>query len=272
MQSIEMITSITFRFDIDTIKCIEVGVPKLINLAIEKRVRFLFFINAGRSIHRFYSIFKKNKIIKNPNQMPVIQKLGIFYVFKSLIFNKKMYKYSREIQDIVKFGQVLGIHGGKNHKTWEKNGSLWNYEKIFTEIKWAQDKIKKVVPNVDLINFSSPAWQTSADVISACEKLGFKNVYDSRNGKNIETNNKKIRIINTELCEPFNGIGYLEFLITKGYEHQIIVNEIINQLKIKEGKVVLYDHPVIAGVQGIEILSSVIDWCQDNGVEVNVDE
>ena len=36
MQSIEMITSITFRFDIDTIKCIEVGVPKLINLARAK--------------------------------------------------------------------------------------------------------------------------------------------------------------------------------------------------------------------------------------------
>jgi hypothetical protein len=236
------------------------------------RIFYAIVIFYSLFIHRFYSIFGRSRIVKNPNQISISQKLGILYILKTLLFNKKMYKYRKEIKSIIKSGQILGIHGGKNHKTWEKYASTWNYEKIFAEIKWAQGKIKKVLPDIDLTNFSSPAWQSSENVILACERLGFKNIYDSRNGKMIDSNNKKIRIINTELCESINGIGYIEYLIAQGYEHKKIVDNIINQLRRNEGKVILYDHPCIAGDQGIKILSSVIDWCKNNGIGVNVDE
>ncbi len=213
-----------------------------------------------------------NKIVNNPNQITIIQKPGIVYLIQSLITYKKLYKYNYEIQDMVKSGQVQGVHRAKNHKTWSKNCGLWNYGKICKKLRWAQDKIKQTAPHVDLTNFSIPTWQTSEDVILICENLSFKNVYNSCNSKKIDSCNKKIGIFNTELCKSINGIGYLEFLIAKSYILKNIVNEVINQLEMKEKKVVLYDHSVIADIQGIKILSSVIDWSQYNRGDVNVDE
>ena len=43
---------IAFRFDIDTHKCIQVGVPNLIRLATELDTPFTFFINMGRGTSR----------------------------------------------------------------------------------------------------------------------------------------------------------------------------------------------------------------------------
>jgi peptidoglycan/xylan/chitin deacetylase (PgdA/CDA1 family) len=267
-----MISQVTFRFDIDTIKCIEIGVPRLVDLAVRKDIKFLFFINAGKSIHRVYSVLSKKKIGNTDYQLSIYKKLGYKYILKTLVLNRKMYKYDKEITQIVESGQVLGLHGGKNHKTWEKYGSQWTYERVLKEIKWAKKKIEAIVPGIKLKYFSSPAWQTSPIIISVCENLGLFSIYDSRYGKLVESKNKNITIYNTDLCEKDEGVGYIESLMKKGLNDDQIFIAIVEQLKVNVGKITFYDHPLIAGVCGLKILERVIDWCKAHGIEIVVDD
>ena len=41
---------ITIRFDIDTITCLEQGVPELLSIAKEEDIRFSFFVNMGKAV------------------------------------------------------------------------------------------------------------------------------------------------------------------------------------------------------------------------------
>ena len=43
---------VAFRFDVDTLKCIKYGVPKLVNISEKNNVSFTFFMNFGKSIDR----------------------------------------------------------------------------------------------------------------------------------------------------------------------------------------------------------------------------
>jgi hypothetical protein len=53
-----MVASITMRFDIDTIKCIEIEVPKLSSLALKNKDKFLFFLMQVKQFINFIRCLK----------------------------------------------------------------------------------------------------------------------------------------------------------------------------------------------------------------------
>jgi hypothetical protein len=262
-----MISKLTLRFDIDTLKCITVGVPNLVELSQRKKVKFIFFMNSGKSIHRYYSVKDNFRIKrKQSKSMSPVEKLGWYFLAKTIVLNPKLRRYRKQIKSITESGNTIGIHGGRNHKSWELNINKWNKSKIKKEIIWSRESLSKLIPNEKIENFSSPAWQTNDLVMQVCEELGLRNLHDSRFGKNIECSSQGMMIHHTDLCEKKSGIGYIEFLIQQKLSKKEIFKKIVNELEIKHGQLTLYDHPVVAGIIGLDLIEEVIDWCQKNQI------
>ena len=49
---------VAFRFDVDTLKCIKYGVPKLVNISEKNNVSFTFFMNFGKKYRQKGSLQK----------------------------------------------------------------------------------------------------------------------------------------------------------------------------------------------------------------------
>ena len=70
---------VAFRFDVDTLKCIKYGVPKLVNISEKNNVSFTFFMNFGKSIDRKEAFKNKSKSFDNTlNKIPTKKKIRIF--------------------------------------------------------------------------------------------------------------------------------------------------------------------------------------------------
>jgi SOS response regulatory protein OraA/RecX len=224
-------------------------------------------MNLGKSIHRYYSV-KDNFRIKREHgkSMSPRKKLGLYILVKTIVLNPKLRKYSKQIKSITESGNIIGIHGGRNHKSWEMNIDKWDRDKIKKEILWSKKSLTKIISIEKIANFSSPAWQTNNLVIEVCEELGLINLHDSRFGKNIVRSYPGMRIHHTDLCEEKSGVGYIEFLLQQKLSKKEILKKIINEFETRQGQITLYDHPLVAGIIGLDLIEDIIDWCQQNHI------
>ena len=110
-----------FRFDVDTPKCIQTGIPNLIGLSKELDVPFTFFVNMGRGTSR-WSFIKKifsprnNSTTDSTQKLSNLNKLGLWnYLFMALANPKVGNSYPGIIQSLEKAGHEVGLHGGSNH-------------------------------------------------------------------------------------------------------------------------------------------------------------
>ena len=88
-----------FRFDVDTHRCLDRGVPNLIKLGKELEVPFTFFVNMGRAVSRmnyFRKIFKKNSV--GVAKLSNLDKLGLRDFFIASILNPKVGNNSKVIK------------------------------------------------------------------------------------------------------------------------------------------------------------------------------
>ena len=242
--------TVSFRFDIDTLTCIKSGVPKLIEISKKHNIEFTFFINFGKSINRKEVLRKKNKSHNNATiKLSTLTKLGLKNYIITLSLNPKLRKYKNEINILVNSNSEIGLHGGKNHATWQLNAHKFNLQRIEQEIDFGLKEAKKF--NISFSGFTSPG-MTSPDLI--CQVLELKNfnyISDTYSFHDESTENSKKEIlknfknINVNLAGK-DGVGYFEYYLSQGLDSKEITNNLLNHiLNSKVNSFVIYDHPLI---------------------------
>ena len=176
---------IYFRFDIDTISCISDGIDPLLRLAHELDLRFTFFVNMGKSISR-REIFLRSPKRTLGNVMPkhvvkvsALSKLGVAAAVKTVLFNPDVGKRHLDVLDrILKAGHELGLHGGDNHSTWQRNADHWSSQQIADAMDATHDFFARRFGKP--VGFASPGGTSSPLVYAHLKQLGYRYVSDSQ--------------------------------------------------------------------------------------------
>lgn len=258
---------LSFRFDVDTHKCLRDGVPNLLKLAKQHGVKFTFFINVGQAVNRldFFKGKLRGTQKKGITSLSPITKLGIKDYLIISLFNPYIgSSYPEKVKMIAKYGHEIGLHGGTNHQTWLENAKKWQPERIEKELLFGI-KFLKNLNNKDVIGFASPGWNGSAKINRILKKLGFLYVADTHTDKIYEkiTVTKNLKEIPTNITGEPGGVGYLEHCRAKKMDDEQILGDFKKKLVERKKLAVLYDHPYFAGTKEIALLGRMIKLAKE---------
>lgn len=261
---------LTFRFDVDTHKCLLQGVPNLLDLGNKHKVKFTFFINLGRSISKYHFLKSKLKREKSDvvhHNLSAKQKLGLYDYLYASIVNPRLVRVGRDvIKRSIAEGFEVGLHGGKNHEHWNQNAETWSEEKILKELEWASAEIKKIHPKFNFKSFAAPHWKHTENVYKALKKHKFNYASDIHTNRPLEVVSKSFDTLHNvpvSISGEPGGVGYLEWCRAKGYSDKKILSDFANKLKVRRNFAVVYDHPYYSGVQELPLLESMIAVARD---------
>lgn len=244
----------SFRFDIDSLADIEVGVPRLIELAKELDVRFTFFVNMGRSFRWLVAggqwPAKPETRNLEPNSSLVtrhsatIKKLGLWRTFRTVIFNPNIgLTHKKTLFRLLDNGHELGLHGGMDHPLWQWRLDALSKDEINNLLKPAYDHFVKLFGRPK--GFASPGFRYNRNVLELIDDYGFEYASDMEGERPFRPQGFR------HLQIPVNIIGpdkkpLIEHLLVSG------LGEAEVELKVKEeiekrGCAVIYGHPVVEG-------------------------
>lgn len=268
---------ICFRFDVDTPLCIGSGVPALVALAKEHRVKFTFFFNMGHSVSRWDQIrdllSRRNKNAGiQIRKLSSLEKLGLRRYLEIATFNSKVGCSNPEcIVQAFREGHEIGLHGGKNHGLWQRHAQAWTSDRLYDEIRWGKTQLERILGE-NVASFSSPGWNGSALLNEILAELGFKYAADIHSSKTQTIghcgNGKVILTVPTNLVGEPGGVGYLEWLSAQGLGFNDSLRQFEKNLESFQKLAVLYDHPCYAGTKAIELVGSIVDLAKKKGFEV----
>lgn len=254
---------LSFRFDVDTHKCLREGVPNLLQLGKELSVTFTFFINPGKAVDlrkQIKNILSKSKTKSETRHLSALQKLGFKDYCKVLFVNSEIAKSHRDqIISIIKHGHEVGLHGGRNHATWQYDAQRWGKQRLTAEISWGMSQLQLADPHMQLIGFASPTWNSPELLPNVLKSLGFSYIADAHGKKQkvIERRNGIAHIPTVITGEP-GGVGYIEYCRAKHMNDEEIKEDFKVRLRDIENYGVIYDHPYYVGAQEIQLLRELI--------------
>lgn len=260
----------SFRFDVDTYKCLSKGVPNLISLGDDLGVKFTFFVNVGKAISLSNYInrtFSKYTPSQSAKSLSALKKLGyIDYLYTALI-NPKIGEKNVEVLKHLNDHHEVGLHGGRNHDDWHHNVGSWSKERLKDEIVWSLSWLREIgiVPK----GFSSPGWSTHPQLPEVLKELDFLYRADSHGvytGGLLK--NESIYNIETNLTAEPGGVAYIENARATGLNHKEVIEKFKRDMKKFDSYVVIYDHPYYAGIHEIDTIKEMIILARQNGYEV----
>ena len=123
---------LALRFDVDSVTCLERGVPGLLRLGECHDAQFTFFVNMGRSFSWKHTVAKAAARVSDgrstsaadgspsPHKLSATVKLGWKGLLKTLLLNPPLgRRYRSTLDELAAAGHELGLHGGSNHATWQ---------------------------------------------------------------------------------------------------------------------------------------------------------
>lgn len=272
---------ICFRFDVDSRRGLDVGVPNLLRLANSLDVAFTFFVHPGPMTDRAFVAkaaiaARRHHSASVPShhgdpvvKLPLKAKLTVPGLVRVAVQNPKVGAGAPDrIRQILDAGSEVGLHGGRNHRAWQSTAQGWSTARVATELAYGLDVLHDAgTGQVD--GFASPGWTSPPGLREALLAKGFGYVADRRTGA-IETREGLVDIPTRIVGEP-NGVGYLEWLRASGVTDDVeAVTDFRDRLRIlREGGVaVAYDHPFWAGIGDLERLGRLVVTALDEGWEV----
>lgn len=125
--------TLAFRFDVDSVRCVEEGIPRLMRVADRLGVRFTFFVNMGYSFNWRYNLshllrrrgggvrLGDDGTVKR-HSLPTTRKLGLRGTLKTVLLNPRLGDRYRAVFDTLhREGHELGLHGGMDHVIWQRS-------------------------------------------------------------------------------------------------------------------------------------------------------
>jgi len=261
------------RFDVDTPQCLHRGSLPLLELAKAENTSFTFFINPGRAISRWElvenvlqsALVQRTKERTDPHRLPTTAKLSLSEILYVVAFNPCLLPgYGRVLRSLADSGHELGLHGGRNHSTWQNHAHQWDLERTTHEVA---EGLRRMVANLrDPVSiFASPGWNTPPGLEQILAKQGFDVLADSHGHPGLPERYPDDCLIDapTWLAGEPGGIGYIEWHRAQGHSDQHIVDEVTGYLETTEPLVCLYDHPFFAGRYATDLLRRLLRTAKD---------
>ncbi len=252
---------LALRFDIDSIRCLEEGVPRLMELGDRRGCRFTFFINMGRSFSWRYNVTRalRQRLVRTAQQpearadaakMSVASKLGWGGVLRTVAMNPRLGRRYRYILDRLHGdGHELGLHGGSNHAAWqyglEQLGKT-GLERLF-RVEFDAFKSRYGQP----AGFASPGFQYNDSVLALLDQEGFS--YGSDMAGELPF---RPRRSDGDLCRhfqvPVNVVGratvpVIEEGLARSQSVERIVGNAVEMIRARRFAL-MYGHPFVEGV------------------------
>ena len=235
---------LALKIDIDSFLGAKNGVPKLLDLLKQSRIRATFFAsvgpdNSGRAILRAYD----PRFIKRMLKLGAGKTYGKYTLFYGTLLKAPVIglEAKRELRQISQQGHEVGLHA-YDHISWHSGMKRWSRSDIQHELKKGISIFEDVFGRKPM-SFASPGWQANEDLVSIEDELGFGYCSDTR-GKNCfypRFLNREYRTLQVPTTLPT-----FDELLMLGYDEDSAVDKMVALLS-KKGYNVLNIHPEFEG-------------------------
>jgi len=274
MKREECIKTLSFRFDIDGIGDIGIGLSRLLDIANSFDVRFSFYVNMGRSFNREVSFPGRdsgkteqvNRVLKIKN---LLRRHGFIGVFRTVIENPCIgIKYEDILSKAASFGHELGLHGGMDHVLWQCKLNSMSYAEIEELLAPAYKKFSEFFGKP--YGFCSPGFNYNEHVLRLVDELGFLYVGDMEgevpfrpiiDGKRYKHYQIPVNVIGENKSSLFSSLFF------KGLSEEKMQERIVEEI-MKRETAVIYGHPSVEGKKGIGVLENVIKIIINEGYKI----
>jgi peptidoglycan/xylan/chitin deacetylase (PgdA/CDA1 family) len=275
MKTKKSIRTLSFRFDIDGIGDIEVGVPRLLSLADSFGVKFSFYVNMGTPINLRYSFinwlkksFKKKKNNK-VRRISILNKHDVKGILKMVFYNPYIgVEYKGTLSELQSTGHELGLHGGMDH-------ALWMYGLESLTVKELKNLLLSAYKRFERFygkpyGFCSPGFNYNKHVLRLADEFGFLYVVDMEGEIPFRPTFEGKRYNHYQI--PVNVIGeskssLFSYLFSKGLNEKKIQERMVEEI-MKRETAIIYGHPSVEGKKGIGVLENVIKIIINEGYKI----
>lgn len=250
------------RFDVDSVTCLERGIPPLLELGRRLGVRFTFFVNMGRSFS-FREMVRARAGSSSSGAVPKLgtgRKLGWKGLCTTVVRNPRLGReYRTALDPLHAEGHELGLHGGTNHATWQRSLARLDDAELEALYRPAFDEFTERWGSPE--GFASPGFQHDVRVLELLDREGFVYASDMPGDapfRPVRPDGRRYRHYQV----PVNVIGDGTVpLIEQGLARRLAPERIVRDAveRIREHSFALiYDHPFVAGVHS-GLLERILD-------------
>lgn len=251
------------RFDVDSVTCLERGVPALLELGERHGVRFTFFVNMGRSFswrHTVARTLRSRRRRATPkdaghspaSKLSATAKLGRGGVLKTVLMNPRLgWRYRSTLDRLFEEGHELGLHGGSNHATWQYALDELGEDGLERHVRpsFAAFRDRYGQPS----GFASPGFRYNEAVLDLMDSEGFEYASDMAGEGPFRPPRRGGRHRYTHFQVPVNVIGedsvpVIEQGLALGRSSARIVREALERIRERHFAL-MYGHPYVEGVQ-----------------------
>ena len=261
--------TIVFRFDVDThIGAIE-GVPRLLALADRLDVRFTFFVNMGRAVsyrHVLGRLVNKSSVNATAPKLSNWTKLGGAAYLRTLLLNQAVGTAIPEVlAEAARSGHDIGLHGGRNHGTWQADATQWTNARVVDELSYGIERFTTAV-GTSPESFSSPGWTQPPGLGGLLHDFGFVLVADRHGPGDVIVENPVpgVKAVSTNLTGEPAGVGYVETMASRGVTTSRLGQVFANDVEPYE-RAVVYDHPAFAGRAALGAVETLVETARARG-------
>jgi len=278
----------SFRFDVDTHRCVREGMPALSALGARLGVPFTFFVNMGRSVSRRTVLARATSgnghAAAGAAKLTPREKLGWRGYLEAAVLNPLVGGGSQGVlRAAADAGHEIGLHGGRNHGVWQHGAHAWSRERLAQEIDAVLPALSRAIGGRRPRGFASPGWTTSPLLPEVLVERGF-HYYADLHGPSPSVAPRPKRAdggadagaapgaelpnVRTELTGEPGGVAYLEHLRAIGLDDDAVLSRFEQDLERAGAVAVAYDHPYYAGVRDLTQVERCVRAAQAAGYEV----
>ena len=267
-----------FRFDVDTHACVLQGMPRLMDLAESCDARFTFFVNPGRAFNQIITLRKLLRRLldktrtgkKRTGFIPAAAKLGFANSLTAILLNPRVASAAPPVLRVAgQDGHEVGLHGGTNHATWERDAHVWSKERLSVELAAGLVALQACGVGQP-VSFASPGWNSPTHLAELLPELGLRILADSYNVGtwSPEWIGPRLVAVPTNITAPGSTAGYLEGMRARGANDAEIRADFRRQLASKEWFAGVYEHPFYAALHELPLLSDLLRIARDEGFAI----
>jgi peptidoglycan/xylan/chitin deacetylase (PgdA/CDA1 family) len=268
--------TLAFRFDVDSVRCIEEGIPRLIELGERRSVRFTFYVNMGRSFNwvhnlRYFASRRRraSRAARAP-ALPTYAKLGARGVLKTMFLNPVLgERYRGTFDRLHAAGHELGLHGGTDHVVWQRSLDDLSPNEVGALLRPAYEAFVRRYGRP--AGFASPGFVHNDTVLRLMDRYGFAYGSDRPGEEPFRPSIEGVELDHFQV--PVNVVGpsqvpIVEHMLATGHDEDEIVAACVEGITALDFAL-LYGHPYVEGVRA-EILDAVISAVQESHEVVTV--
>ena len=248
------------RFDVDSVTCLERGIPALMRLGERRGVRFTFFVNMGRSFSWRHTVVRRLRGARQagravaesrPIKMSAALKLGRRGVAETLLLNPRLgRRYRLTFDALAAAGHELGLHGGSNHAVWQYALDALAVKGLEKHVRGAFDEFRGRygAPR----GFASPGFRYNDAVLDLLDREGFEYASDMPGELPFRPLRTGTRSRHAHFQLPVNVIGeqnvpVIEQGLARGLSRRSIVRGAVERIRERDFAL-MYGHPCVEGV------------------------